>query len=41
MRRMIAIAAEVVPEATELPTISETLQEVATNPGIIRTYFEI
>ena len=40
MRRMIAIAAEVVPEATELPTISETLQEVATNPGIIRTYFE-
>lgn len=38
--RKILLTAEVLPEATELPTISETLQEVAENPGIIRTYFE-
>ena len=39
MGRMI-LATDVIPEATELPTISETLHEVAENPGIIRTYFE-
>ena len=38
--KRILLATDVIPEATELPTISETLQEVADNPGIIRTYFE-
>lgn len=34
------LATDAIPSATELPTISETLQEVTQNPGIIRTYFE-
>ena len=38
--KRIFFATDVIPEATELPTISETLQQVTENPGIIRTYFE-
>ena len=38
--RRILLATDVIPEATELPTISETIQQVTENPGIIRTYFE-
>ena len=38
--RRISLATDVIPEATELPTISETIQQVTENPGIIRTYFE-
>lgn len=36
----ILLTAEVIPEATELPTITDTLQEVTSNPGILRMYFE-
>lgn len=38
--KRIFFATDVIPEVTELPTISETLQQVTENPGIIRTYFE-
>ena len=37
MKRLVLLAAET---TSELPMLQDTLQQVADNPGIIRTYFE-
>ena len=40
MNRVLLSVTDVIPESTEMEVLSETLHEVAENPGILRTYFE-